>query len=59
MLAPSTTLALVVIAGLGAFCFALGLYLVFTNPPKDEAKFLGIGAEKLSDEELRRRENGE
>ncbi|MFB6220234.1 MAG: hypothetical protein ABEH90_02230 [Halolamina sp.] len=30
----------------------LGLYLLTTNPPKDESAFLGIGEEKLSDEEL-------
>jgi|GEM_PF-505995 hypothetical protein len=30
----------------------LGLYLLTTNPPKDESSFLGFGEEKLGDEEL-------
>lgn len=46
-------LALAAFAVLAVVSLVLGLYLVFTNPPKDESKFLGIGEEKLSDEELR------
>ncbi|WP_129113600.1 hypothetical protein [Halegenticoccus tardaugens] len=56
MLASSAGLALVVIAVLAVICVALGVYLVTTNPPKDETKFIGLGKEKLSDEELARRE---
>lgn len=50
-------LAFAVFAFLAVFSLAVGLYLVFTNPPKDDAKFLGIGAEKLSDDELARCES--
>lgn len=46
-------LALVTFAVLAVVSLVLGVYLVFTNPPKDESKFLGIGEEKLSDEELK------
>lgn len=49
-------LALVAFAVLAVVSLVLGVYLVFTNPPKDESKFLGVGAEKLSDEELRDRD---
>lgn len=49
-------LALLVFAGLAVTSLVLGLYLLFTNPPKDESKFLGVGAEKASDEELAERE---
>ncbi len=30
----------------------LGVYLVFTNPPKDRSKFIGLRAEKMTDEEV-------
>ena len=33
---------------------ALGIYLIRTNPPKDESKFIGFGEEKFTDEELAR-----
>jgi hypothetical protein len=42
----------VVYATLVVVSLALGVYLLTTNPPKDESSFLGIGEEKLSDEEL-------
>lgn len=45
-------LALFAFATLAVVSLVLGLYLVVTNPPKDESKFLGIGAEKLDDDEL-------
>lgn len=41
-----------VYAGLVVASLALGLYLLMTNPPKDESAFLGIGKEKLNEEEL-------
>ena len=49
-------LALLTFGALAVVSLTLGLYLLFTNPPKDESKFLGVGAEKLSDEELRERD---
>lgn len=48
----SNLVALVVYGGLILLSLALGVYLLTTNPPKDESSFLGLGAEKLSDEEL-------
>ena len=33
---------------------SLGIYLIRTNPPKDESKFIGLGKEKFTDEELAR-----
>lgn len=41
---------------LGAISLSIGVYLLRTNPPKDKSKFLGVGAEKLSDEEQAARE---
>lgn len=49
-------LALLVFASLAVISLALGLYLLFTNPPKDESKFVGVGAEKATDEELEERD---
>lgn len=44
--------AALVYATLVVVSLALGVYLLTTNPPKDESSFLGLGEEKLSDEEL-------
>jgi hypothetical protein len=49
-------LALLLFAVLAVTSLVLGLYLLFTNPPKDESKFVGFGAEKASDDELAERE---
>lgn len=48
----SSAVIVAVYAGLIVASLALGLYLLTTNPPKDESTFLGIGKEKLSEEEL-------
>jgi hypothetical protein len=48
----SSLIALTVYATLVLVSLALGVYLLTTNPPKDESSFLGLGEKKLSDEEL-------
>lgn len=48
----SFALALVVLLVMAASTATLGGYLVFTNPPKSESTFVGIGEEKMPDEEL-------
>ena len=48
----TTTLVLVVMLGMAVLTVSIGVYLLRTNPPKDRSKFLGIGAEKIPDEEL-------
>lgn len=48
----SGLIALGVYAMLVIISLALGVYLLSTNPPKDESSFLGLGEEKLSDDEL-------
>jgi len=53
---------IVLFAILAAVTLALAIYLVVTNPPKEEGVFLGIGKEKYTDEELLERQsdgNGE
>lgn len=47
----SSTVALVY-GTLILLSLTLGVYLLTTNPPKDESSFLGLGEEKLNDEEL-------
>lgn len=49
-------LALLVFGFLAVLSLVLGVYLLTTNPPKDESKFVGVGAEKATDEELEKRE---
>jgi len=51
-LGPSLTLAAVVVLAMAALTAVLGVYLLTTNPPKDESKFVGVGAEKMDDEEV-------
>lgn len=46
------SVVVLVYGGLVLLSLALGVYLLTTNPPKDESSFLGVGEEKLSDEEL-------
>lgn len=45
---------------LGTVTLALAIYLVVTNPPKEDGAFLGIGKEKYTNEELiERQSNGD
>lgn len=48
----SWLVALGVYALLVVISLALGVYLLSTNPPKNESSFLGLGEEKLNDDEL-------
>lgn len=48
----SFAVAFVLLLVMGVGTATLGGYLVFTNPPKDESTFVGLGEEKLSDDEL-------
>ncbi|MFB6300004.1 MAG: hypothetical protein ABEH65_07055 [Halobacteriales archaeon] len=43
---------IIVFISLAAVALALGVYLVVTNPPKDDEAFIGIGKEKVSDKEF-------
>jgi len=45
----SQVVAFVVMA---VFTAALAVYLIRTNPPKDDGAFIGLGKEKYSDDEL-------
>jgi hypothetical protein len=47
-----STVTVAVYAALIAASLTLGIYLLTTNPPKDESAFLGVGKEKLSEQEL-------
>lgn len=57
-LAPATPLVAIPIWSVVLFVVmavvttALAIYLITTNPPKDESAFVGIGKEKFTDEEL-------
>jgi hypothetical protein len=48
---------LVLFSILATVTLALAIYLVVTNPPKEEGVFLGIGTEKYTDEELLERQS--
>ncbi|MFB6155617.1 MAG: hypothetical protein ABEJ22_06950 [Haloferacaceae archaeon] len=49
---PSFLAAVAVTLAMAAFTAALGVYLLRTNPPKDESRFVGLGEEKMDEEEL-------
>ncbi|MFD1514345.1 hypothetical protein [Halomarina rubra] len=49
---PGVALMTVVMLAMAVGTFATGVYLVTTNPPVDESKFVGLGSEKLTDEQL-------
>lgn len=51
-MAVSLLVTSLVIIALAVVSLLIGLYLLSTNPPKDDEKFVGIGAEKATDEEL-------
>jgi hypothetical protein len=51
-LEPSFLTAVGVMLAMAVFTAALGVYLLRTNPPKDESKFVGLGEEKMDAEEL-------
>lgn len=51
-LSPDLAVMFVVLLGMSACTLALGTYLVVTNPPSDERKFVGLFSEKLADEDL-------
>lgn len=56
---PSLAMMVVVLLGMAVFSLTLGIYLLVTNPPKDRSKFVGLGSEKLGDEELESLQNNE
>ena len=50
---PGPGVAFLIMLILGSFMIVLGVYLIFTNPPKNRRKFLGLGSEKMSKEEVK------
>jgi len=50
---------LLLFVAMAAVTFAMGVYLVATNPPKDDASFVGFGKEKYTNEELAARKGGD
>lgn len=52
MVDPSLAFLYVLMLCMAVFSLTIGVYLIFTNPPESKDKFIGIGAKKLSDEEL-------
>lgn len=51
-MAVSLLLTSLLIIALAIVSLLIGLYLLSTDPPKDDEKFVGIGAEKANYDEL-------
>jgi hypothetical protein len=49
---PTAVTAITLLFCMAVISAGLGLYLVFTNPPKDNSKFVGLRAQKMTDEEV-------
>lgn len=52
MATTSIITPVIFLLAMAVFTITLGTYLVLTNPPKDRAKVIGIGAEKAADAEF-------
>lgn len=49
---PGVAAMFVLMLGLAGVSLTVGVYLLLTDPPADPERFIGVGSEKLPDEEF-------